>query len=125
VLVAALYWVLLYPADKKAGKVMEIGDYAFHGPAAVLLVIDFACSTVLFGFRHILFNCAFIIAYLTVNVIFTFSSGKPLYIILDWANNPGKSLRITGISVFVSLFIFVMFWGIHLCKSNLRANRKE
>ena len=115
---ALLYWFLLYPAaDVKRGATIEIGALAFHGPVALLMLIDFGFSRVVFGLRHIIFNACFFLLYLTNNLIFTFSTGKPLYEITDYINKPSKAVRITLISMFASFFLFVLFWALHICKT--------
>ena len=107
--VALLFWGLLWPAAAAAGATFNGLFLINDGVQCIPLIIDFALNRIVFEWRHMIVHVFVGVVYGIWSVIWTLSTGRYIYPILDWKNEPGMCLIVAlgGFVVFAGVFSLV------------------
>ena len=120
-----IYWIFIF------------GEYVFthagewfvaisvHGVNLLLLLIDFAFHKIPVRIMHFVYSFVIGALFAVMSVVYTLSSKKPIYAILDWNTYPGHAVGYV-IACFVLIFITqFLLYGLHRLKMRFAINERN
>lgn len=73
---------------------------------------------------HAVYAFLFALLYVVVSVIYTTSTGRYIYPVLDWNNHPGNSVLFVVMAAGVLFALQFIFYGIYRLKAELARRRQ-
>ena len=87
-----------------------------HGINLVLLLIDFTLHKIPIRILHSVYTFILGVVYVVMSLIYTNTTNKPIYRILDWCHTPNTA-ALCVVGTFVAIFVVqVVLFGLHRLK---------
>jgi len=104
-IVSAIYWGALYPEVGWANDVdLDVNTHVMN---ALYVLLDIFIVAIPIRILHFFHTLPIAAAYLTMSVIYNFHTGKAIYPILDWKNNPQEA------SIYACAVVFAVIPLLH------------
>ncbi|XP_057317350.1 protein rolling stone-like [Hydractinia symbiolongicarpus] len=117
-----MYWGFVYQPSHFDTFDMRFSNINDHSALLAMLLIDFTFHRIPVHLYHVVYSIVVAVIYLMVSIIYTLSSGRYVYKVLNWKDDAGKAVFFFFIALLLAVIIQIVMYGLYRLKIRIKNN---